>query len=68
MLEPSLGAAPDADLVVETDAETYFLLSAGQLQPKDAVKSGRARIEGDRVLFERCFRVLTFAPRVSAAA
>ena len=39
MLEPSLGAAPDADLVVETDAETYFLLSAGQLQPKDAVRA-----------------------------
>jgi len=68
VLEPSLGAAPDADLVVETDAETFFLLCAGQLEPKDAVKSGRARIEGDRALFERCFRVLTFVPRVQAAA
>jgi DNA-binding HxlR family transcriptional regulator len=68
VLEPSLGAAPDADLVVETDPETFFLLCAGQLEPKDAVKSRRARIEGDRAVFERCFRVLTFAPRVSAAA
>jgi len=68
VLEPSLGAAADADLVVETDAETFFLLCAGELEPKDAVKSGRARVEGERALLERCFRVLTFAPRVSAAA
>ena len=68
VLEPSLGAAADADLVVETDPETFFLLCAGELEPKDAVKSGRARVEGERALLERCFRVLTFAPRVSAAA
>jgi putative sterol carrier protein len=68
VLEPSLGGAPDADLVVDTDPETFFLLCAGQLEPKDSVKSGRARIEGDPAVFERCFRVLTFAPRVRAAA
>jgi DNA-binding HxlR family transcriptional regulator len=68
VLEPSCGAAADADLVVETDPETFFLLCAGQLEPKDAVKSGRASVKGDRALLERCFRVLTFAPRVSAAA
>ena len=63
VLEPSCGAAPDADLVVETDAETFFRLCAGELSPKDAVKSGRARVQGDSAAFERCFRVLTFAPR-----
>ena len=68
VLEPSLGAADDADLVVETDPETFFLLCAGELEPKDAVKSGRARVEGERALLERCFRVLTFAPRARAAA
>ena len=68
VLEASCGDAPDADLVVETDPETFFLLCAGQLEPKDAVKSGQARIKGDRAVFERCFRVLTFAPRVTAAA
>ena len=67
-LEATCGAAPDADLVVETDVETFFLLCSGQLEPKEAVKRGRARIEGDRAVLERCFRVLTFAPRVSAAA
>ena len=68
VLEPSCGAAADADLVVETDAETFFQLCAGELSPKDAAKSGRARVQGDRDLLERCFRVLTFAPRARAAA
>jgi len=67
-LEATCGAGADADLVVETDPETFFLLCAGQLEPKDAVKGGRVRVEGDQALLERCFRVLTFAPRVSAAA
>ena len=65
VLEPSCGAAEDADLVVETDAETFFLLCAGQLEPTDAVKSGRARDRGRPGVFERCFRVLTFAPRAA---
>jgi len=67
-LDASCGAVPDADLVVETDAETFFLLCAGELEPKDAVKSGRLRLEGDRAVLERCFRVFTFAPRARAAA
>ena len=68
VLEPSCGAAADADLVVETDPETFFLLCAGELEPKDAVKSGRVRLDGDRAAFERCFRIFTFAPRARAAA
>lgn len=66
--EASCGGAEDADLVVETDAETFFLLCAGELEPKDAVKSGRLRLEGDRAALDRCFRVFTFAPRARAAA
>jgi DNA-binding HxlR family transcriptional regulator len=68
VLDASCGAAADADLVVETDPETFFRLCAGELEPKDAVKSGRVRLEGDRAAFERCFRVFTFAPRAVAAA
>ena len=68
VLEPSCGAAADADLVVETDPETFFLLCAGRLEPKDAVKSGDVRVQGDRAVLERCFRVLTLAPRITAAA
>jgi DNA-binding HxlR family transcriptional regulator len=68
VLEPSLGAAADADLVIETDKETFFLLCAGELEPLEAVKAGGARFEGDERVLDRCFRVLTFAPRARAAA
>ena len=38
------GAAADADLVVETDPETFFLLCAGELEPKERgeVRAGAA--------------------------
>jgi DNA-binding HxlR family transcriptional regulator len=68
VLEPSVGAAADADLVVETDKETFFLLCAGEVAPLDAVKAGRATFEGDESAFESFFRVFTFASRITAAA
>jgi DNA-binding HxlR family transcriptional regulator len=67
-LEAAVGAADDADLVLETDMETFFPLALGDLEPRAAVDSGCARIEGDLATLERCFRVLSLAPRVSAAA
>ena len=66
-LEASVGAADDADVVVELDMETLFALTGGELEPRDAVTSGRARVEGDVEALERCFRVLTLAPRIDAA-
>jgi DNA-binding HxlR family transcriptional regulator len=67
-LDASLGAAEDADVFVEMDMVTFFELASGELAPKDAVKSGRARVQGDREALERCFSVLSFAPRITAAA
>jgi DNA-binding HxlR family transcriptional regulator len=67
-LDATVGAAEDADLVVETDMETFFPLATGQLDPREAVVRGRARIEGNLRTLERCFRVLSLAPRVGAAA
>jgi DNA-binding HxlR family transcriptional regulator len=67
-LEPSMGIAEDADVVVETDMETFFGLGSGELAPGDAVKSGRAKLQGDVEALERCFRVLSLAPRITAAA
>jgi alkyl sulfatase BDS1-like metallo-beta-lactamase superfamily hydrolase len=67
-LDPSMGAAEDADVVVEVDMETFFALASGELAPRDAVKSGRAKVEGNVEALERCFRVLSFAPRVATAA
>jgi DNA-binding HxlR family transcriptional regulator len=68
VLEPSMGVAEDADMVVETDMETFFGLASGELAPGDAVKSGRAKLQGDLEALERCFRVLSLAPRITAAA
>jgi DNA-binding HxlR family transcriptional regulator len=67
-LDPSMGAAEDAELVVETDMDTFFGLASGELAPRDAVKSGRAKIHGSLEALERCFRVLSLAPRAAAAA
>jgi DNA-binding HxlR family transcriptional regulator len=68
VLEASVGTAEDADVVVEMDMETFFGLASGELLPGDAVKSGRAQLQGDLEALERCFRVLSLAPRVPAAA
>jgi DNA-binding HxlR family transcriptional regulator len=67
-LEASIGTAEDADVVVETDMETFFGLASGELAPRVAVKSGRARVQGNLEALERCFRVLSLAPRTPAAA
>jgi DNA-binding HxlR family transcriptional regulator len=66
-LEASTSAADDADVTVELDMETFFALTGGELEPREAVKRGRVRVEGDVDALERCFRVLSLAPRVSAA-
>jgi putative sterol carrier protein len=67
-LQASMGAADDADVFVELDMETFFALTGGEFEPHDAVKSGRARVDGDRGAVERCFKVLSLAPRINAAA
>jgi DNA-binding HxlR family transcriptional regulator len=67
-LEPSMGVADDADVVVEADMETFFGLASGELAPKDAVRAGRAKVKGELEALERCFRVLSLAPRMTAAA
>lgn len=66
-LEATVGAADDADAVIEVDMGTFFALTAGELEARDAVKCGRARAEGDPDALERCFKVLSLAPRVLAA-
>jgi putative sterol carrier protein len=67
-LEASVGPAEDADVVVELDMDTFFALTSGDLAPSEAVARGRARVDGDPAALERCFRVLSMAPRVRAAA
>ena len=64
----SMGTAEDADVVVEMDMETFFALTSGDLAPRDAVHSGRVPLRGNLEALQRCFRVLSFAPRITAAA
>jgi DNA-binding HxlR family transcriptional regulator len=67
-LEASCGDAEDADVHVETGIATFFPLVAGDLAPAEAVKKGVARIEGDPEAVERCFKILSLAPRRQPAA
>jgi DNA-binding HxlR family transcriptional regulator len=66
-LRTAVGAVDGADVRAEMDMETFFGLSAGQLPPRQAVESGCVHLEGDVEAFERCFRVLSLAPRLTAA-
>jgi DNA-binding HxlR family transcriptional regulator len=67
-LQTSVGAADDADLGVELDMPTFFRLAEGDLEPGAALDQGLASIQGERAAFERCFRVLSIAPRLPAPA
>src|ERR687895_151525 len=67
-LHACVEAAKNADLRVETDMDTFFGLASGDLSPRDAVATGRAKIQGDPAVLERCFDVLSLAPRQAPAA
>jgi DNA-binding HxlR family transcriptional regulator len=62
-LEASVGAVEYADLVLQTDTETFFALTAGQLEPADALSQGRVTIEGEADELPVVFEVLHLAPR-----
>jgi hypothetical protein len=66
-LDASIDALEDADLVVETDGH---VLRAGERRAGAAGRGceGVTRAEGDPAAIDRCFRLLSIAPRVTAAA
>jgi DNA-binding HxlR family transcriptional regulator len=63
-LDASVGTVEDADVVVEVDMETFFALASGELEPTKAVESGRAALQGSLEALQRCFLVLSLAPRL----
>jgi DNA-binding HxlR family transcriptional regulator len=67
-MHAELGEAEDADVVIDLSMETFFKLVSGDLTPFMALKRRFVQIDGDRAAFERCFQVLTLAPRTRAAA
>lgn len=46
-VEARQGSAPDPDLVVVGDAETFLAVASGRLGFKEAVESGTLRVEGE---------------------
>lgn len=66
-LQTSLGAAEGADVTIELDMDTLFLLAGRELSASEALERGLVSIEGDPEAFERCFDVLSIAPRTAAA-
>lgn len=67
-MHSSMAAAEDANVEVEVDMPTFFRLTGGELSPGEALEHGLVSIRGDRAAFERCFQVLSLAPRTRAAA
>jgi DNA-binding HxlR family transcriptional regulator/putative sterol carrier protein len=47
-VEARQGPAPDPDLVVEGDAESFLAVASGRLSPEEAVQAGALRAEGER--------------------
>jgi hypothetical protein len=47
-VEARQGSAPDPDLVVVGDAETFLAVASGRLSPVGAMESGALRVEGER--------------------
>jgi putative sterol carrier protein len=68
-LEVDEGSFSEADLVLETD-ETLHPLLTGELDPGEAIKSGRVRVTGKRELLERFVEVfhIPAVPAVPLAA
>ena len=53
------GHAPrHADLLVETDLETFMGIGFGAINPEDAAASGRTRVVGDETKAERALDIL----------
>ena len=60
------GHAPrNADLLVETDLETFMGIGFGAITPEDAKESGRTRVIGDETKAERALDILAPARIVS---
>lgn len=56
----AVGAAPDADTVVDTDPATLFSVAAGQLPIREAIRSKAVRVTGDRAAAEHFLSLFSF--------
>jgi DNA-binding HxlR family transcriptional regulator len=66
-VEATMGAVADADAVITFDMDTFYWLVVGELEPAEALESGRVTVDGDPEVLDRFVRVLNLVPRVPAA-
>jgi DNA-binding HxlR family transcriptional regulator len=66
-LEADPGGSVDVDAVLELDPGTLFALATGEMEPKDAIAHGLARVQGDPKALGRFVSVFD-AERYSEAA
>ena len=64
----SQGHASDPDVVVSTDLESFTLLLSQQLSAKEALATGRMRIEGDEGALERFVEIFAWPMPTTIAA
>lgn len=62
------GPAEDPAFVMRTDLVTFMALGAGQIDPIEALMSGRAGVEGDAESAMRCQAIFGFGRRAAPAS
>lgn len=68
-IESDPGGCDDVDAVIELDPGTLFALASGEMQPKDAIAHGLAKVQGDPKALERFVGVFdTRKPDAAAEA
>ena len=67
-LEARQGPAPDPQLVITTDVETFLAVGARQINPLDAVARGKAQVSGDPAAAVRCVEIFGLPAPTAAAA
>jgi DNA-binding HxlR family transcriptional regulator len=67
-MQADIGAADAPDLDIAMEMDTFHALASGELASAQAVADGCLRAHGEPELLARCFSVLSFAPRLPAAA
>jgi DNA-binding HxlR family transcriptional regulator/putative sterol carrier protein len=60
------GPAPEPDVAVELDSETFLAVGRRELAPEEAIASGRVRLTGDAQAALRCARLFAL-PEVETA-
>ena len=61
----ALGAADDADTVIETDPATLFCIASGEVPIRDAISSKAVRVSGSNADAERFLSLFSFDDRGS---